>query len=40
MELPEDDIDVDVGGIVVIPESTKAVGPIPHGIIFEVCVLH
>ncbi|KAI0772651.1 hypothetical protein BC629DRAFT_1291343 [Irpex lacteus] len=32
---PEEDLDDDLGGSIAIPHAAKAVGPVPHGIIFE-----
>ncbi|KAI0742142.1 hypothetical protein BC629DRAFT_1563992 [Irpex lacteus] len=32
---PEEDLDDDIGGSIAIPHAAKAVGPVPHGIIFE-----
>ncbi|KAI0688546.1 hypothetical protein BC835DRAFT_1284480, partial [Cytidiella melzeri] len=34
-ELPEDEIDLEAGGSIVIPEAIKAVGPVQYGITFE-----
>ncbi|KAI0091868.1 hypothetical protein BDY19DRAFT_927189 [Irpex rosettiformis] len=32
---PDDDLEGDLGGSIAIPETAKAVGPVPHGIIYE-----